>query len=61
MRFDRLGKLSVKYIGPIEILRHVGEVAYEFTLPLVFSAIHQGSPCFYDVLEHSKRLTYDLL
>ncbi|KAH0724552.1 hypothetical protein KY284_000417 [Solanum tuberosum] len=40
MRFGRRGKLSPRYIGPFEILRTVGEVAYELALPLVFSAIH---------------------
>ncbi|XP_049406129.1 uncharacterized protein LOC125869726 [Solanum stenotomum] len=40
MRFGRRGKLSPRYIGPFEILRTVGEVAYELALPPVFSAIH---------------------
>ena len=29
MRFGRRGKLSLRYIGPFEILRTVGEVADE--------------------------------
>ncbi|WMV08050.1 hypothetical protein MTR67_001435 [Solanum verrucosum] len=40
MRFGRRGKLSPRYIGPFEILRTVGEVAYELALPPAFSAIH---------------------
>ncbi|WMV16380.1 hypothetical protein MTR67_009765, partial [Solanum verrucosum] len=40
MRFGRRGKLSPRYIGPFEILRTVGEVAYELALPPVFSSIH---------------------
>ena len=40
MRFGRWGKLSPRYIGPFEILRTVGEVAYELALPPAFSAIH---------------------
>ncbi|KAH0641849.1 hypothetical protein KY290_033468 [Solanum tuberosum] len=40
MRFGRRGKLSPRYIGTFEILRTVGEVAYELALPPAFSAIH---------------------
>ncbi|WMV08049.1 hypothetical protein MTR67_001434 [Solanum verrucosum] len=40
MKFGRRGKLSPRYIGPFEILRTVGEVAYELALPPAFSAIH---------------------
>ncbi|WMV38027.1 hypothetical protein MTR67_031412 [Solanum verrucosum] len=40
MRFGRRGKLSPRYIGLFEILRIVGEVAYELALPPAFSAIH---------------------
>ncbi|XP_069155859.1 uncharacterized protein [Solanum lycopersicum] len=40
MRFGRQGKLSPRYIGPFEILRTVGEVAYELALPPEFSVIH---------------------
>ena len=40
MRFGRQGKLSPRYIRPFEILRTVGEVAYELALPPAFSAIH---------------------
>ena len=40
MRFGRWGKLSPRYIGPFEILRTVGEVAYELDLPPAFSSIH---------------------
>lgn len=40
VRFRRLGKLSLRYIGLIEVLRQVGEVAYELTLPPSLSAIH---------------------
>ncbi|WMV38029.1 hypothetical protein MTR67_031414 [Solanum verrucosum] len=40
MRFWRRGKLSPRYIGLFEILRIVGEVAYELALPPAFLAIH---------------------
>ena len=37
MRFDRKGKLSLRYVGPYEILQRVGEVAYELAFPTVAS------------------------
>ncbi|WMV58223.1 hypothetical protein MTR67_051608 [Solanum verrucosum] len=40
MIFGRRGNLSPRYIGRFEILRTVGEVAYELALPPAFSAIH---------------------
>ncbi|XP_074327574.1 uncharacterized protein LOC141665487 [Apium graveolens] len=40
MRFEKKGKLSPCYIGPFEILRRVGEVAYELTLPPSLGHIH---------------------
>ena len=33
MRFGKKGKLSLRYIGPYEILQPVGNVAYELKLP----------------------------
>ncbi|XP_070005438.1 uncharacterized protein [Nicotiana sylvestris] len=40
MRFGKKGKLSARFIGPFEILRRVGEVAYELALPPCLSAVH---------------------
>ena len=40
MRFGKKGKLSPRFIGPFEILRRVGEVAYKLALPPSLSAVH---------------------
>ncbi|XP_070021900.1 uncharacterized protein [Nicotiana sylvestris] len=40
MRFGKKGKLSPRFIGPFEILRCVGEVAYELALPPTLAGIH---------------------
>lgn len=32
--------MSLRYIGPFEVLRRVNEVAYDFTLPPSISVIH---------------------
>ncbi|XP_060183156.1 uncharacterized protein LOC132613123 [Lycium barbarum] len=40
MRFRKRGKSSLRYLGPIEILRRVGDVAYELALPPGLSGVH---------------------
>ena len=40
MRFGKKGKLSPKFIGPFEILRRVGKLAYELALPRALSGVH---------------------
>ena len=39
MIFEKKGKLSPRYLGLFEIVNHVGQVAYELTLPAEISAI----------------------
>ena len=40
MRFGKRGKLSPRYLGPVEVLTRVGEVAYELALPPALSIVH---------------------
>ena len=40
MRFGKKGKLSPRFIGPFEILKQVGVVAYQLALPPDLQYIH---------------------
>ena len=40
LRFGHKGKLSLKFIGPFEILERVGPEAYKLALPPAHSRVH---------------------
>ena len=40
IRFGKKGKLSLRFIGPFEILKRAGKVAYELALPPKLQHLH---------------------
>lgn len=40
MRFGKSNKLSPRYVGPFEILRRVGAIAYQLVLPPTLTSAH---------------------
>ena len=40
MRFGKKGKLSLRFIGPYEVIKKVGPLAYRLALPLELEKIH---------------------
>ena len=45
MRFGKRGKHSPRYIGPFEVLKRAGEVAYELALPTGLAGVHPLFMC----------------
>ena len=40
MRFRKKGKLSPRFVGPFEILKRIGKVTYELSLPPTLAGVH---------------------
>ena len=40
MRFDKKGKLSLRYISPYKTSKRIGHVAYELQIPSKLVAVH---------------------
>ncbi|XP_024926286.1 uncharacterized protein LOC112490565 [Ziziphus jujuba] len=43
MRFGEKGKLSLRFVGPFEILDRVGDLAYRLALPSALFGVHNVS------------------
>ena len=47
MKFSTRGKLSLRYIGPLEVLECVGPMAYRLALTLILFSVHLRISCVY--------------
>ena len=41
VRFRKSGKLSPRFIGPSEVLKRIGTIAYRLALPPSISGVHE--------------------
>ena len=44
LRFRKKGKLSLRFIGPYEVLERIGPVTYRMALPLELAKLHDVFP-----------------
>lgn len=64
MRFGKKKKLSLCYVGPLEILDQVNDLSYRVALPLVMSEVHNiflVSMLKKYILDTSRVLNYESL
>ena len=52
VRLGKNGRLSPRYAGPYQVVKHIGSVAYELKLPIELAPVH---PIF-DVSMLKKRI-----
>jgi hypothetical protein len=45
IRFGKRSKLNPRFVGPFEILKRIGPVAYKLKLPEALSGVHDVFPC----------------
>nr|GEW04459.1 putative reverse transcriptase domain-containing protein [Tanacetum cinerariifolium] len=57
IRFGKKGKLAPRYVGPFEILKRIGHVAYQLRLPEELSGVHDTFHEPVEIIDHEvKRL-----
>ena len=58
MRLRKKGKINPRYIGPYRISKGVGNIEYEFDLPLELQSVH---PMFHISMQKSSWVIIHLL